>query len=303
MSQNIDPVQATQLAELEPFDANTLDAWPEARDGNIAISGKATFPNLLVPDGPPGTPPKYRIAISIPKGSDQARLLFAACDHVGKKVWKTEAPQKLANAAFALANGFGGMDGSKVSIYDGDLEEGDWNAGMWVVKAAKNPNDGQPLLYDRVGATDGKAALLGLETPGAADRVAGHNDGVTIILNVWAQKARDRVNLKLLGVIREVIGSASSGPSPEQIAATVERQVVRLPAPASIAGVVPAQAGSQPQPAALQAPRIAAPAATPAPPAAPRVAQPRAAETAVPQGNIFRQPPPVDDGDVDLIDV
>jgi hypothetical protein len=278
---------AVHFGQLEAIEG--IQLTPKQMAGDVAVIGKAGFVNLLTPGGAPGIAPKYGAQVLIPKGSDDARILFAVFQHVSDKCWGV-GHQKGETIVSQLANGLSGMN-SNISVDCGDLISPEFNGGCWLVKA-NNPD--QPILLDEAGQFTQEPSKKG--------------DGVRLIFNAWGQKTRERINLKCLAVQTVVRGVDKGGPTPEQIAETVSEYVAE-PLPALVAGVVPRQ-GALPQGAA-QAPqslhqRVPAQAPAPAPQQAASVPQ------GPPQGSIFRgaatggQPNPIEeskDGGPDIIDM
>jgi len=154
-------------------------------------------------------------------------------------------------------------------IQDGDQNQPEYNAGTFVIKAARRINQGAPPLF----GIDGKPIVDASQAP-------KQGDGVIVAINVWGMKQHDRINFTVEGVRLAQVGIASGGPPPAAIAeALTELSTMALP------GSIP---GVQPQPGIE-----AGPAAVPAQPAA--AAAPVSAvlppENGAPEGTqaLFRQ--------------
>jgi hypothetical protein len=257
-------IECSNLNELEDFSGVEL---PQPF-GNTAVVGRVSFPRYETPDAKYN---KFGGQVDIPKGSGQAKLLFATVEAVARKKWGGEADEKLGKMAFAIANGFGGMDGSKVSIYDGDLVNQEYSAGCWQVKSSANEDQRPSVTY----RGDDGVRYVATEPK----HYPGNNDGVTVALEIWCQKDKDRVNLKVIGVVREVVGAGRPAPTPAQIAAKADSVLDQIPAPGQIPGVIPKELPSGQQNAQVPA-QVPAQAA----PERPAVYEPETRETAPPEG-------------------
>lgn len=281
--------------EIEDFELRDDEA-----KGIAAICGIVCFPpNLASPGGAPGFVPKYGIDIMVPKGGDDAALLFAVAKDVATRRWGADS-EKEYDICLQVANGMKGRS-LNFNLKDGDILDPEYNQGFWVLGAR---SEDQPVVLD----ADGRI----VSNPG---QFPGQNWGVRAVIEFWAQPSRDRINTRLLAVQAIAPGVRRVGRTPEQTKALVMGAVAKLPALPSpstlqVAAGRPVEDEPEPQaPPARRAPQAPAQpaqrrrqaASEPAPEPAAKPARRRSSVPVGPTGpdGFFRRP----EGDDDAIEV
>jgi hypothetical protein len=246
----------------------------------VTIFGVLAFEDIYELGGDPKYALKHSATVQVAKDAPCLQDLFAGMEEVARKTWPGDWEQKLANIHDDIIRGVDPSD-SKVSISDGDLVKSDYNAGFYVVKPSRRANQGPPAVYD-LAAKPVFAADLGRDQAGnliVPPGAPAEGYGVAVLITIWAQAARNRINFTVEAVRAVQAGVKAIGPSPEQSQARAVAWAGGLQLPESIPGVhgeaaqVPAQASQPAAPPQAAGPRsFGVPGATAVPQSGPPAA-------------------------------
>lgn len=191
------------------------------RGGNLLLPCYTVFADLDYPGKVEDYEEKWQLTFRLPKNASatwtsgplqgEARLtstgeeitwgslLFAVCDLIGVKTWKGESEEKLEAIWGCIEAGIPPKN-SNISIQDGDLHKPEYNAGHWLIKASRRPNEGPPSVLD---VESRPIAVHGQEGPmftGELKDIPKIHDYIVALIRVWAQKKRERLNFTIEGV-------------------------------------------------------------------------------------------------------
>lgn len=198
------------------------DLQPNELLGYVSLPAFAVFTDLVDPvknEDFPNNAAKWKITFRLPKnglapnrgGLTFGSILFAVCDNIGKKTWKADADSKLESIWACID---GGLTPSKsdINIQDGDIHRPEYNAGNWLVVASRRLDEGPPTLFDKSGNPiyDEDGDLIGDES-----QVVQNGDFCNVLINVWAQKDRERLNFTVEGVRLVKKGAGITGANKE----------------------------------------------------------------------------------------
>lgn len=223
------------------MDVDTENLSPDEESGLVLMPGIAVFADLDEMGQVEDYAPKYQITFRVPKGDENMAKLFAVSALIGEKTWKGEAEEKLTVVFDCIDKGVR-PNKSSINVQDGDIHLPQYNAGSWVIKASRREDEGMPHLY----ATDGTPIFdEDGELIGDEREVVKQNDACAILLRVWAQKKRDRINYSLVAVrmVEKGYGTkafrvAASAQEQNAIAAMASATMTLPALPESIAGDV-----------------------------------------------------------------
>lgn len=222
--------------------------------GDMMIGGVQAFCDLFTPGGAPGFAPKFSSTLLVQKGGPFEATLFQTMADVAMNVWGSLADERLTAIHGDILGGVE-PNHSRCNVLDGDQYQPDYNAGFWVVKATRRLDKGPPFVFGIDGEPVHDVRDKRCPQPGW---------GVMALINIWAQKQRDRLNFTLVSVRAVQQGIKAGGPPPAQIEASIQ-DFLAAPVPQQIPGVLAPQAQlGAGQPA--QAPQMPARAAIPSAP-------------------------------------
>jgi hypothetical protein len=175
--------------------------------GYVSLPAFAIFADLVEAvknEDFPKNDPKWGITFRLPKdGEAQGRdgltygsILFAVVDIIARKTWKAEADEKLEAIWACIENGLV-PEKTDINVQDGNLYKPEHNAGNWLVKATRRLDEGAPDVFDEAGNPifDEDGDPIGDES-----KVARPGDFCQILISVWCQRDRGRINFTLEGV-------------------------------------------------------------------------------------------------------
>jgi hypothetical protein len=179
--------------------------------GYVSLPAFAVFADLVEAvknEDFPKNDPKWGITFRVPKDGDSGRvteegdpitfgsILFAVIDIIARKTWKAEAESKLEAIWACIENGLV-PEKTDINVQDGNLYKPEHNAGNWLVKATRRLDEGAPDVFDEAGNPifDEDGDPIGDES-----KVARPGDFCQILISVWCQKDRGRINFTLEGV-------------------------------------------------------------------------------------------------------
>jgi hypothetical protein len=204
--------------KFENYDAldpeTDLDA--NERTGLIAMPCNAVFTDLDAIGQVEDYAAKWQITYRHPKGSPQAQKLFAVCDLIARKTWKADADEKLEAIWGCIENGIPPRN-SNISLQDGDLHKPEYNARNWLIKASRREDEGRPALYDTQGASIydpiNAVDVEDEEIVGDESQVVRPGDFCMVLMRVWAQAKRERLNFSVEGVrlVKRGAGAKAAG--------------------------------------------------------------------------------------------
>ena len=184
--------------------------------GLIMLPGVSSFADLAEPGQIEDYDPRYSISFRVPKGHESFRRLLAVCDHIGRKTWKGNADEMLEGCWDCIDKGVSPKN-SNISIQDGDLYQTEYNSGTWLIKAARRPDEGRPSLYDKDthliftpnDLDEDTGEIINGSLVGDENQIVKNGDLCVVLIRVWAQKKRERLNFSLQGV--QFVKRGSSG--------------------------------------------------------------------------------------------
>jgi hypothetical protein len=181
------------------IDEHGLD--DKERTGYLTLPAFAVFADLAEIGQVEDYAPKWQLTFRLPKSADSGRgftwgsLLIAVSTLIGEKTWKKDSEEKLDAVWGCVEQGIAPKQ-SNISIQDGDLHKPEYNAGHWLVKCSRRLDEGQPMCVD----TKGNPIFdKGGDVIGDVSEVVRPGDYCMVLLRVWAQKKRERINFTLIG--------------------------------------------------------------------------------------------------------
>lgn len=265
-----------RFEDYDALDPETdLDA--DERSGLVAIPAVAVFTDLAEIGQLEDYDAKWQITFRTPQGSEIAQKLFAVCDVIARKTWGNDADEKLDAIWDCIDKGIAPRN-SNISIQDGDLHKPEYNAENWLIKASRRENEGRPALY----AQDGTAIYDPIncqdveeeEIVGDEGEVVRFGDYCMVLIRVWAQAKRERLNFTVEGVRLVKRGEGAKSAAIAQTASALDKMA---------AGELPAL------PESSEKPKRIAKTASKAKKSAKKPAKKAAKKKAAKKGSVFRK--------------
>ena len=192
--------------EQDWIDSEHVELTAGERSGTVRLPGIVSFVDCVVPGQVEEFEPRYQISVKVPKGNEAMATLFAVCDQIINKTWKDNAQEVGENVWSCLDGGVNPRQAS-IPMQDGDLYSPEYNAGYWWIKPTRRVDAGRPTIMDADGALiyepngiDGEGNLVLGELIGDDTQNPKQNDIVQVLIRVWGQAKRDRLNFTFEGV-------------------------------------------------------------------------------------------------------